>query len=61
MTGLAVTDLDFNKEMAIFGHSDREIHKIFYFPIARYDFWVLGITEQSKILPGPSSGAHKLA
>ena len=46
ITGLAVTDLDFNKEMAIFGNSDREIHKIFYFSIARCDFWVLGITEQ---------------
>ena len=46
ITGPAVTDLDFNKEMAIFGNSGREIHKIFYFPIARYDFWVLGITEQ---------------
>jgi len=46
ITGPAVTDLDFNKEMAIFGNSDREIHKIFYLPIARYDFWVLGITEQ---------------
>ena len=38
-----VTDLDFNKEMAI---CDREIHKIFYFSIVRCDFWVLGITEQ---------------
>ena len=46
ITGPAVTDLDFNKEMAIFGNSDREIHKIFYFSIARCDFWVLGITEQ---------------
>ena len=45
-TGPAVTDLDFNEEMAIFGNSDREIHKIFYFPVARCDFWVLGITEQ---------------
>jgi hypothetical protein len=46
ITGPAVTDLDFNKEMATFGNSYREIHKIFYFPIARGDFWVLGITEQ---------------
>ena len=46
ITGPALPDLDFNKEMAIFGNSDREIHKIFYFSIARYDFWVLGITEQ---------------
>ena len=46
ITGPAVTDLDLNKEMAIFGNSYREIHKIFYFPIARCDFWVLGITEQ---------------
>ena len=46
ITGRAVTDLDLNKEMAIFGKSYREIHKIFYFPIARGDFWVLGITEQ---------------
>ena len=43
ITGLSVTDLDFNKEMAIFGNSYREIHKIFYFPVARCDFWVLGI------------------
>ena len=46
ITGPAVTDLDLNKEMAIFGNSYREIHKIFYCPIARGDFWVLGITEQ---------------
>jgi hypothetical protein len=46
ITGPAVTDLDFNKEMATFGNSYREIHKIFYFPIARCDFWVLGITKQ---------------
>ena len=46
ITGPAVTDLDFNKEMAIFGNSDREIHKIFYFSIVRCYFWVLGITEQ---------------
>ena len=46
ITGPAVTDLDFNKEMAIFGNSYREIDKIFYFPIARCDFWVFGITEQ---------------
>ena len=31
ITGPAVTDLDFNKEMAIFGNSYREIHKIFIF------------------------------
>ncbi len=46
ITGPAVTDLDFNKEMAIFGNNYREIHKIFYFPVARCDFCVLGITEQ---------------
>ena len=46
ITGPAVTDLDFNKKMAIFGNSYREIHKIFYFTVARCDFWVLGITEQ---------------
>ena len=46
ITGPAVTDLDLNKEIAIFGNSDREIHKIFYFPVARCDFWVHGITEQ---------------
>ena len=46
ITGPAVTDLDFNKEMAIFGNSDREIHKIFGFSIARCDFWMLDITEQ---------------
>src|SRR6266404_5816403 len=46
ITGPAVTDLDLNKEMAFFGNSYREIHKIFYVPIARCDFWVLGITEQ---------------
>ena len=46
ITGPAVTDLDLNKEMAIFGNSYREIHKIFYFSIARCDFWVLGITEE---------------
>jgi len=46
ITGPAVTDLDLNKEMAIFGNSYREIHEIFYFPIARCDIWVLGITEQ---------------
>ena len=32
ITGPALTDLDLNKEMAIFGNSYREIHKIFYFP-----------------------------
>ena len=31
ITGPAVTDLDLNKEMAIFGNSYREIHKIFIF------------------------------
>ena len=31
ITGPALTDLDFNKEMAIFGNSDREIHKFFIF------------------------------
>ena len=31
ITGPAVTDLDLNKEMDIFGNSDREIHKIFIF------------------------------
>ena len=46
ITGPAVTDLDLNKEMAIFGNSYREIHKIFYCPIARGDFRLLGITEQ---------------
>ncbi len=46
ITGPALADLDFNTEMAIFGNSDREIHKIFYFSIARCDFRVLGITEQ---------------
>jgi len=46
ITGPAVTDLDLNKEMAIFGNSYREIHRIFYFPVVRCDFWVLGITEQ---------------
>ena len=37
ITGPAVTDLDLNKEMAIFGNSYREIHEIFYFPVARCD------------------------
>ena len=46
ITGPAVTDLDLNKEMTIFGSSYRENHEIFYFPIARCDIWVLGITEQ---------------
>jgi hypothetical protein len=46
ITGPALPDLDFNKEMAIFGNSYREIHKIFCLPIARCDFRVLGITEQ---------------
>ena len=46
ITGPAVTDLDLNKEMATFGDSYHEIHRIFYFSVVRCDFWVLGIAKQ---------------